>query len=349
MNQEPLVSIVTPVYNEAEYLGECIESVLAQTYDNWDYTVVDNCSTDTSLEIALRYAAKDKRIRVHRNERFLEMLANHNVAIRQISATSKYCKVVLADDWIFPQCLERMVAVAEKYPSVGIVSAYEQCGRQIRIKGLPATQTLVAGREACRQFLLGKLLLFGSQNSVLYRSDLVKSRDPFYDESNMYADFESCFALLSNYDLGFVHDILTFSRQRPRSVGAVSADLGANFGSILTILFKYGKGCLSEKEYEESLERYLAQYYSFLARRAIVERNSYFWRFHKATFAMLGIDFSTGKLAKSALIELGDALVHPRATLGSVRRLFTLRKIRNVRMRSVVSQGNVSPTQHTIQ
>ena len=200
---QPLVSIVTPVYNEEEHLAECVESILAQTYQNWDYTIVDNCSTDRSVEIARRYAAKDSRIRIHQNEHFLEMLPNHNVAVRQISPVSKYCKVVLGDDWIFPRCVERMVAVAEEHPSVGVVSAYELCGQQVRITGLPLEQNLVAGGEACSQFLLDKLLLFGSQNSVLYRADLVRRRNPFYVETNMYADFEACFALLRNVRPGF--------------------------------------------------------------------------------------------------------------------------------------------------
>src|SRR5258708_3929396 len=55
----PRVSIVTAVYSGAEYLTECIESVLAQTYQNWDYTIIDNCSTDNSLEIAEQYLARD--------------------------------------------------------------------------------------------------------------------------------------------------------------------------------------------------------------------------------------------------------------------------------------------------
>lgn len=128
---KPLVSIVTPVHNEAGYLAECIESVLAQTYQQWDYTVIDNFSTDGSLEVARRYAAKDRRIRVHTNQQLLPVIRNHNVALRQISPASKYCKVVFGDDWIFPNCLEEMVAVAETHPSVGIVGAYALEGERV--------------------------------------------------------------------------------------------------------------------------------------------------------------------------------------------------------------------------
>src|ERR1035437_3708414 len=124
ITSQPAVSIVTPVYNGAQYLVECIESVLAQTYQHWDYTIVNNCSTDGTLQIAERYAAKDPRIRVHNNQNFLQVVANHNHALRQISPTSKYCKLVFADDWLFPECLERMVALAEAHPPVGIVSSY---------------------------------------------------------------------------------------------------------------------------------------------------------------------------------------------------------------------------------
>lgn len=334
---QPLVSIVTPAYNEEEHLAECIESVLAQTYQNWDYTVVNNCSKDKTLEIARRYAAKDPRIRVRDNERFLEMIPNHNVAVRQVSPASKYCKVVLADDWIFPRCLEQMVAVAEANPSVGVVSAYEQFGEQVRIKGLPVEQNLVSGKEASRQFLLEILLLFGSQTSVLYRADLVRGRDPFYVESEMYADFEACFALLSRSDLGFVHEILTFSRPRPRSIGAVSADLGAHYGSVLGMLFTYGKQCLTSEEFEECLDRKLSEYYQFLGRRFVVERDPSFWSYHKRTFSKLGLNYSRARLTKAAAGELFGTLRNPKSTLASIKRLFQLKKIRNLEMRKVVS------------
>ncbi len=334
---QPLVSIVTPAYNEEEYLAECIESVQAQTYQNWDYTIVNNCSKDKTLEIARGYAAKDPRIRVHDNELFLEMIPNHNVAVRQISPASKYCKVVLADDWIFPRCLEQMVAVAEAYPSVGVVSAYEQFGQQVRIKGLPVEQNFVSGKEASRQFLLDKLLLFGAQTSVLYRADLVRSHDPFYVESEMYADFEACFAILSKSDLGFVHEILTLSRPRPRSIGAVSADLGVVYGSVIGMLFTYGKACLTKKEFEECLDRKLSDYYTFLGRRLLIERDPGFWSYHKRRFAVLGISYSSVRVIKAAVGQLCRSVANAKATLDSINRLFRLKKIRNLEMRKVVS------------
>jgi len=341
---QPLVSIVTPVYNEEEYLGECIESVLAQTYQNWDYTIINNCSTDRSLEIARRYASKDSRIRIHDNKRFLEMMANHNVAVRQISPASTYCKVVLGDDWMFPDCLEKMVAIAEAHPSVGVVSAYEQFGQQVRLTGLPEGQRLVSGREACRQFLLDKLLLFGAQTSVLYRADLVRGRNPFYVETDNYADFEVCFALLKTSDLGFVHQVLTFSRPRPRSIGAISADLGANFRSVLGLVFTYGRECLTSEEFEQCLDRQLSQYYRFLGRRLLVERDRDFWSYHKARFAEMGIHFSRGRLAKAAVRELCGSVLDPKSSMQSIMRLFSVRKIRNWQMRRVVMEVGTSPS-----
>ena len=104
----PLVSVVTPVFNGEAGLDECIESVLGQTYKNFEYVIVNNRSTDRTLEIAKCYAEKDPRIRIHDNDTFVEAVENHEIALRQISPESRYCKVVQADDWIFPECLERM-------------------------------------------------------------------------------------------------------------------------------------------------------------------------------------------------------------------------------------------------
>ena len=124
----PLVSVLTPVYNGEPFLRECIESVLSQSYDNWEYIILNNASTDCSLEVANKYARREKRLRVYSNDSLLPIIENHNNAFRTINPRSKYCKVVSADDVILPDCLMRMVALAEAYPQVGVVGSYQLCG-----------------------------------------------------------------------------------------------------------------------------------------------------------------------------------------------------------------------------
>src|SRR5262245_45925154 len=119
--QTPLVSIITPFYNTEAYLAECIQSVVAQTYPNWEYILVNNQSTDSSRSIAERFAAKDGRFRLIDTPKHLGQVENFEASLRYMSPESKYCKLVLADDWIFPDCVERMVTLAEANPTVGIV------------------------------------------------------------------------------------------------------------------------------------------------------------------------------------------------------------------------------------
>lgn len=334
--EQPLVSIVTPVYNEEEFLAECIESVLAQTYGNWDYTIVDNRSTDRSLQIARDYAARDSRIRVHANQEFLQQMPNHNLAMRQISPGSKYCKVVLGDDFIFPECLEKMVAVAEKYPSAGIVSAYQLHGEVVRSTGLPYWTTLLKGREACRMFLLETAKLFGTSSSILYRADLVRQRDPFFVETDMSADFEACFALLQTTNLAFVHQVLTYSRIRPGSIGEVTSDMGANFVSLLGFLMTYGRRCLTPEEFQKTLHRQLGEYYDFLGRRFWVERNREFWAYHRKKLNSSGVGFSYSRLGASAFSAMARSLLHPKEMAEQVNRLTIKRRMRSRQTRGVV-------------
>ena len=87
---EPLVTVLTPVYNGERYLAECIDSVLAQTYQNWEYFILNNGSQDRTLEIATLYAAKDRRIRVLSNDSTLDVISNHNRAFGLMAADSKY-------------------------------------------------------------------------------------------------------------------------------------------------------------------------------------------------------------------------------------------------------------------
>ncbi len=312
---EPLVSIVTPVYNGADHLAECVESILAQSYQDWECTIVNNCSTDASAEIARSYAAKDSRIRVHDNEKFLRVIANHNVALRQISPSSKYCKIVFADDWIFPECLERMVAVAEEHPSVGIVGACGLRGRQVMWAGLPYPSAQISGREVCRKLFLEDLYVFGTPHSMLFRSDLVRSHDPFYNESNLHADSEACCALLKSCDFGFVHQILTFTRLRPGSLTEFTNEVNTLIVGRLHDLVTHGPDYLTPEEFKTCLDRKLSEYYEFLARSLVRGRDKKFWDYHKRKLDDVGVGFARARLARATLAELCNALLNPKDTI----------------------------------
>jgi glycosyltransferase involved in cell wall biosynthesis len=323
----PLVSIVTPVYNNAAYIGECIESVLAQSYQNWDYSVIDNCSTDGSGEIARRYAGMDSRIRVIENVQFLRVVANHNHALRQISPESKYCKMVFADDWMFPRCIEEMVSVAEESPRIGMVGAYslesgvnETSGKSfVAWTGLPYPSRRTEGREICRRTFLEGISVFGTANSVLYRSDLVRQRPEFFNEGNFHADFEAAFSLLKGSDFGFVHQVLTFTRLRDESLITMAVDMQMDLGCKLQTLASHGRDFLNDKEYKQCVERLLAKYYNFLAVSLMRgRREERFWSFHNQKLEET-VGFSRTRLAKAILARVCRSVLSPYETVSKLR------------------------------
>ena len=300
-NSNPLVSIITPVYNAEKYLADCIESVVAQTYDNWDYVIINNCSTDRSLEIAEKYAKKDSRIRIFNNKSFLDVMPNLNHSMLQISHASKYCKVVHADDWVFPECLKRMVEVAERYPSAGIIGAYRLDETRVNLDGLPYGCSIFSGRGICRQTLLGYLYVFGSPSSILIRSELIKKRQPFYNEHSFHADKEVCFELLKKADFGFVYQVLTFTRRHNESETTLSRRYNTYRIGKLSIMKKYGPVFLSPEEYRHRFRTLLA--------KSLYDFNGLdFFRFHKSEMNKLGIELRPIKLFFAALKELMNFL-----------------------------------------
>ena len=329
LKAEPLVSILTPVYNGEAYLSECIESVLAQTYQNWDYRIVNNCSTDGTLEIAERYARMDERISVHNNVEFLDIIGNHNKAFRLISADSKYCKVVSADDWIYPECIERLVELAEANKSVGIVGSYQLSGGgakrpggpewQVSWAGLPYTSKVVSGREICRVTMLGKLYVFGSPTSDLYRSDLIRGTNSFYPNSTPQADVSACYKYLQHSDFGFVHQVLSFERIHGGAISTqVIRGLNTTVSSLLRDLLEYGPGYLTKEEFENRRNMILRDYYRLLAAGFVNFREREFWRYHKRTLDEIGYPFDSMRLVKAIGVKMLDLMLNPKQTIEKV-------------------------------
>jgi glycosyltransferase involved in cell wall biosynthesis len=278
----PLVSILTPVFNGAVYLRACIESVLRQTYQDWEYIIIDNCSTDGTPEIIREYANQDPRIRVVTNRSFVGIIENHNIAFAQVNPKADYCKMVQADDWIYPSCVEKFVRFCDLHPLVTLATAYRLDGDQVGLKGLPESQSVFSGRDIVRAFFFDERRdIFGSPTSYFLRAKSVRTRPPFFNPKNIYADVEACIRVLAEGDFGFIHEVLTFTRRPADAQTPQSHYLRVTYPSYLWIMRNYGPAFLTSGEIQVLTRRHLRAYYQVMARDLInLRRNLKYWRFH---------------------------------------------------------------------
>jgi len=340
-DRQPLVSILTPVYNGAAYLRECIESVLTQTYSNYEYIIINNRSTDETLSIALEYAKKDTRIRVHSNETFVGVIDNHNIAFRLMSPEARYCKVVSADDYIFPNCVGRMVELAEANPSVGIVGCYQLSGSVVKWLGFRHPTVVMPGREVGRQMFLNRQVFidnqplrgFGSPTSLMYRGDVVRESAAFYPNSSPHSDTSACFQVLENSDFGFVYDVLCYERTHGETQTSTSLKLNRYLSQTLNDLKEYGSFYLSEQELKGALRLALQEYRRFLALNYVVRRSDgEFWSYHRGRLDELGFPITRWVLFKAAVEAGMRELVNPGQALAKLQKHLSAVRVRTSEM-----------------
>jgi len=304
-----LVSVITPVYNGAAFLDECIRSVLEQTYENFEYIILDNQSTDETVAIAERAAETDSRIRVIHCDEHLGIIANWNRSLQAISANSNYIKFVHADDWLFADCIARMVELADANEDVGLVSAYRLEEDRISLDYLPpdapcapGTDTFVMeGRQVARAVLQKKASVLGSPTSVLIRSCLVSSSVPFFTDEFLHADKDACLRVLQESNFGFIKQVLTYTRRHNESVTSLTNSLDTRRQENLLVLKKYGPALLSDAELERTQTRELIDYYNFLAAKAGTGAGQAFWESHRKVLASAGKPLSRWRLARAVL------------------------------------------------
>jgi glycosyltransferase involved in cell wall biosynthesis len=110
----PQVSVVIASYNYAHFLPQALDSVLAQTLQDWECIVVDDCSTDNTAEVVAAYSARDPRFRYIRNEANKGEAGSRNVG--NAAASGEFIAVLDADDWWHPEKLERQIEAMKRRP-----------------------------------------------------------------------------------------------------------------------------------------------------------------------------------------------------------------------------------------
>ena len=117
----PKLSVITACYNHGQYLGECIDSVLAQTEQDIEHIIVIDGATDNSLDVAVQYEEKDERVCVWRNTKNKGLAASQNIGIQ--AATSPWVLKVDADDKIDARYVEHILRAADADPSRNVIFA----------------------------------------------------------------------------------------------------------------------------------------------------------------------------------------------------------------------------------
>lgn len=179
MTHTPRVTVLMPVYNAETYLQEAVESILRQTFADFEFLIIDDASTDTSREMVRSYS--DPRIRLLENERNMRVAATLNRGLDE--ATGEYIARMDADDVSLPRRLEKQVAFMDRQPEIGISGT--------RAKAFGATSYTIqypADPERIRCRLLFNTAF--AHPSVIMRRAMLDEHELRYTDLGHFEDLE---------------------------------------------------------------------------------------------------------------------------------------------------------------
>ncbi len=170
--------------------------------------------------------------------------------------------------------------------------------------------------------LVDNLFVAGTPTTLMYRSDRVRERSPFFPAGTPHEDTEVFYEILLEHDLGFVHEVLTFTRRENESLTTSLMTIDPEHRlDKLVVTMKYGPACLDEEEFRTCRNRDEGAYYAFLGRRCLYRTDAAFWAHHQRGLRRAGVDFRRSRfvpaLVRAALMEL----THPAHLMQRLGRL----------------------------
>jgi len=133
-----MISIVVPIYNGEKYIEDCIRSILFQTYSDWELILIDNASTDDSLQICKEYATKDDRIEVFHQHHNMGVSAARNLGIEK--SRGDYITFIDIDDWVKTDYLDKLSAIQQKKNADMVICGYQKACDKDRVVLKSGTQ-----------------------------------------------------------------------------------------------------------------------------------------------------------------------------------------------------------------
>jgi glycosyltransferase involved in cell wall biosynthesis len=172
-DSKPLVSVLVTAYNRERFIADAIESVLSQTFRDFELLVVDDHSSDGTVQIARAFERHDRRVRVVVNARNLGQFANRNHSAGL--ALGSFLKYHDSDDVMYPHCLETMVSMLQAYPDAAF-----GLSNGVAWPGGPCPM-LLTPRMAYQREYLGQGLFMCGPSGALFRAEAFRRLGGFED------------------------------------------------------------------------------------------------------------------------------------------------------------------------
>jgi len=209
-------SILVPVYQVEAYVEECIQSVLDQTYENWELILVDDGSKDKSGEICDRYAEKDDRIHVYHKEN-RGLIHTRRYAIARM--TGDYCVFLDSDDTLKLKALEVIYDAIQKYRCDCLIYGFERLlkGKVVGKSGVEEECCITDKREIYKKCCMGG---YGFLWRKAVKTSVFKGVDysPYYHIQLLEDELQSLEILEGSNSVGFIDDRLYNYRINPNSI-----------------------------------------------------------------------------------------------------------------------------------
>lgn len=177
MKNTGLVSIITPSYNCAAYIGETIESIQAQTYDNWELLITDDCSTDNSRDVIQEYVDKDPRIKLFKLDENSGAGVARNNSIN--AAEGQYIAFCDSDDRWYPEKLSKQVAFMQDENCAMSHTSYMTCDENDHNTGIVICRKFETFHSMCKDDKMGFLTVMYDTTKVgkVFMPSLRKRQD----------------------------------------------------------------------------------------------------------------------------------------------------------------------------
>lgn len=190
----PIVSVLMTAYNREKYIAEAIDSVIESGFEDFELIIVDDCSTDSTVEIVKDYVVKDARVKLYQNGKNLGDYANRNEAAS--FAKGKYLKYVDSDDKLCKDGLLTMVNCMEQFPSAALGICISQNDRSV------VAPSLIKPEDAYVLFYFASKLIIMGPTNVIIRRDVFNelggfSGKPYVGDTEMWYKFAALFPIIS--------------------------------------------------------------------------------------------------------------------------------------------------------